>query len=211
MKQFSPHIYPEWGELIYDLPVERQAEIFNAILKYPNENPDSGVWRFIKSQIDKDYDLFIERCQKNGDISRNYWHNKTISNDTERLPNDNQSISNDTLNVNINNKREHKQQTNNVNEKYIYLGELKNVKLTQEEYDKLQEKYTNLGEAIEKLDTWLGTSGSKNKGKDHYAYFKENSWVWERIKPSTNNNASAYDRCVKNGLDTMKKFEELGL
>jgi hypothetical protein len=178
MKQFSPHIYPEWGELIYDLPVERQAEIFNAILKYPNENPDSGVWRFIKSQIDKDYDLFIERCQKNGDISRNYWHNKTISNDTERLPNDNQSISNDTLNVNINNKREHKQQTNNVNEKYIYLGELKNVKLTQEEYDKLQEKYTNLGEAIEKLDTWLGTSGSKNKGKDHYAYFKENSWVW---------------------------------
>lgn len=75
---------------------------------------------------------------------------------------------------------------NNTYNNYIYVGELKNVKLTQEEYDKLRFKYSNLDEAIEKLDTWLGTSGSKNKNKDHYAYFKENSWVWDNIKKQKN-------------------------
>lgn len=117
MKRFSPHIYPEWGELISDLPIEKQAEIFNAILKYPNVDVDSGVWRFIKSQIDKDYEKFQERCAKNKEISNNYWKNnhnaqsniEQRNDDIERLPNDNQMISNDIerlpndiLNININ-------------------------------------------------------------------------------------------------------------
>lgn len=59
-KRFSPHIYPEWGVLIADLPPEKAQEIFMAICQYPHLNPDNGVWRFIKSQIDKDYNEFIE-------------------------------------------------------------------------------------------------------------------------------------------------------
>lgn len=111
MKQFSPHIYPEWGELISDLPIDKQAEIFNAILKYPNVDVDSGIWRFIKSQIDKDYDKFQERCIKNKEVSNNYWKNKnnqTISNDVERLSNDILNINiNDNINTNDNdNKKE---------------------------------------------------------------------------------------------------------
>lgn len=43
-KQFSPRLYPEWGELLSDLPAEKQAEIFNAILKYPNVELNSGIW-----------------------------------------------------------------------------------------------------------------------------------------------------------------------
>ena len=61
-------------------------------------------------------------------------------------------------------------------------GELKNVRLTESQYKELYEKYNNLNLAIEKLDTWLGTSGSKNKNKNHYAYFKSNSWVWQNLQ-----------------------------
>ena len=88
MKQFSPKIYPEWGELIAELPLNKQAEIFNAIIKYPTVEIDSGVWRFIKSQIDRDFEEFDKRCKKNGETSRNYWKQKRYPNDTERYPND---------------------------------------------------------------------------------------------------------------------------
>lgn len=106
-KQFSPHIYPEWGELISDLSTDKQAEIFNAILQYPNVDINSGIWRFIKSQIDRDYEEFLERCKKNGANSRNYWASKRNQSES----NDNQSISNDILNGNININEEHKQET----------------------------------------------------------------------------------------------------
>lgn len=66
-KQFSPRIYPEWGELVSDLSPEKAQEIFMAICQYPNRNPDIGVWRFIKSQIDRDYAEFVEKAgQKQG-------------------------------------------------------------------------------------------------------------------------------------------------
>lgn len=111
VKQFSPRIYPEWGELIFDLPEDLQNKIFRAILKYPNEDVDCGVWRFIKSQIDKDFEEFSERCRKNGEISKNYWQKRKsipndIQTDTERYPNgyrpDTDRIPNDILNININ-------------------------------------------------------------------------------------------------------------
>lgn len=61
-------------------------------------------------------------------------------------------------------------------------GECKNVLLTEEQYKNLSE-LDNFDLALEKLDTWLGTSGSKNRNKNHYAYFKSNSWVWKDLKP----------------------------
>jgi len=61
-------------------------------------------------------------------------------------------------------------------------GECKNVLLTEEQYKRLSEENDNLDLAIEKLDTWLGTSGGKNRNKNHYAYFKSNSWVWKDLK-----------------------------
>ena len=66
--------------------------------------------------------------------------------------------------------------------KYNHYGELNNVCLTEDDYNKLLSIYPDFKEAVEVLDTWLGTSGSKNKNKNHYAYFKSNSWVWDRIK-----------------------------
>ena len=103
-KQFSPHIYAEWGELFEYLTNEQKAEILMAITKFPNYEPkDVQIWGFIKSQLQKDYEDFIEKCEKNGEISRNYWANKNKSkdiqqnaNDVESISNDNRTITNDT-------------------------------------------------------------------------------------------------------------------
>jgi hypothetical protein len=69
-----------------------------------------------------------------------------------------------------------------VKEKVSKFGELGFVRLTDEQHTTLKEKYPNLDDAIEVLDTWLGTTGSKHRNKNHYAYFKANSWVWERLE-----------------------------
>ena len=87
-KQFSPHIFAEWGELFEPLSVEQKAELLMAITKFPNYEPANvPIWAFIKSQLVKDYEIFIEKCNKNGQISRDYWNKKNY-NDIERLPND---------------------------------------------------------------------------------------------------------------------------
>ena len=95
-KQFSPHIFAEWGELFEPLSVEQKAELLMAITKFPNYEPANvPIWAFIKSQLVKDYEIFIEKCNKNGQISRDYWNKKNY-NDTERLPNDTERLPNDT-------------------------------------------------------------------------------------------------------------------
>lgn len=93
-KQFSPRIYPEWGELVSDLSPEKAQEIFMAICQYPNRNPDIGVWRFIKSQIDRDYAEFVEKAARNKEVIKSYWANKgerTLSDVKQPLTNDNQT------------------------------------------------------------------------------------------------------------------------
>ncbi len=59
-------------------------------------------------------------------------------------------------------------------------GEFLNVRLTDEEYEKLQTKYGNrLTEAIEKLSGYIASKG--NKYKNHYAVLRESGWVWNEV------------------------------
>mgnify|MGYP000190962536 FL=1 len=114
-KQFSPRIYPEWGELISDLSPEKAQEIFMAICQYPNRNPDVGVWRFIKSQIDRDYAEFVEKAARNKEVIKSYWANKgerTLSDVKRPLSDDERTLTNENLNENVNknmNKKKNKQ------------------------------------------------------------------------------------------------------
>lgn len=95
-KQFSPHIYQEWGELFENLSDKQNAEILKAITKYPNFEPENNpIWKFIKSQIEKDYEIFIDKCNKNETIIRNYWQRKK-SNDNECILDDNKRIRTNT-------------------------------------------------------------------------------------------------------------------
>ena len=122
-KQFSPRVYPEWGELLEDLTPEKQAEILSAIIKYPNENPSGGVWKFIKSQIDKDYEEFVERNKAHQTAIKNYWGNKGKREETkdnicspllnkseQKETKENKEEQRETYNINININEEHKQE-----------------------------------------------------------------------------------------------------
>ena len=87
-KQFCPFIYSDWGELFEAISVEQRAELLLAITKFPEYEPkDVPIWNFIKSQLNKDYQNFVEKCEKNSEISQSYWE-RVRSNESERIPNE---------------------------------------------------------------------------------------------------------------------------
>jgi len=61
-------------------------------------------------------------------------------------------------------------------------GDYGNVKLTSEEYKRLQSKHSpqDLGTAISILDNYCEANGKKYKS--YYAVLKDTGWVWDRIK-----------------------------
>lgn len=192
MRNKTANIYTEWLPLIDTLPDEQAGKVFKSILKYQNgedielKNP---IWLFIKSKIDE-YNNKLEEIKEKRRISGSYGGLAKASKCYQKLANDSKDKQNlPNLAIKENKIKENKIKQNKIKQNnniiYNYYGELKNVKLTDEEYNKLLAEHSNLDLAIEKLDTWLGTSGSKNKNKPHYAYFKSNSWVWDNIKPKT--------------------------
>ena len=181
---FQPTIRPSWAGAMSYIPVEEKAKILDALVKYPEVvEIDSIFWKeTIKPDLDLQYNKFITTCEARKQVARTYWDNQKETNGiqlhTKCISKDIQMITNtkdkdkDKDNIKVKDKI-----------KYNHYGELNNVCLTEDDYNKLLSTYPDFKEAIEVLDTWLGTSGSKNKNKNHYAYFKSNSWVWDRIKP----------------------------
>ena len=188
------------------MPVEKQAAIFQAILQYPNIDVDCGVWRFIKSQIDKEFEDFNVRCKKNGEISRNYWKEKNntdrIPNDIDRIPNDIDRIPNDILNININvnEEQEHKQELYLKNNKIVFrefdiekinsvlekygLSQIKI--LTDERKNKLKQRIKDAGgfdEFINQMEKALDESsflrGDSGKWRADFDFFLQKS-KWQK-------------------------------
>lgn len=184
MRNKTTNIYTEWLPLIETLPDEQAGKVFKTILKYQNGEDvvlDNPIWLFIKTKIDE-YNNKLADIKEKRRISGSYGGLAKASKCYQKLASDGKDMQNvANLAIKENKTKENKTKENN---KYICFGELKNVRLTQEEYEKLSGQYSNIDQAIEKLDTWLGTSGSKYKNKPHYAYFKSNSWVWENLNKS---------------------------
>lgn len=181
MSKYKPAIFqatvrPSWGGVLSYLSAEEKAQILEAIINYPkNTNIISKFWaETIKPDLDTQYDSFVNTCYARGRGARTYWETKSNNKVNLSLPLVNHKVNS----LKDKDKDKDKIQDKDKNNKY---GELKNVLLTKEQYETLAGKYPNLDMAIEKLDTWLGTSGSKNRNKNHFAYFKSNSWVWENI------------------------------
>ena len=65
--------------------------------------------------------------------------------------------------------------------KRLSFGEFRNVKLTDEEYNKLCDKRNRatVDAGIEVLGAWLRSTGKKRKC--HYACLNDSSWVWEKV------------------------------
>ncbi len=63
---FAPIVYPAWGKLFEKLPDSQKAEILIAITNYPNYEPkeDNFAWSFIKGEIEKQFERFLDRTQK---------------------------------------------------------------------------------------------------------------------------------------------------
>lgn len=72
---------------------------------------------------------------------------------------------------------------------FITLNDIEYVNLTKNEHVKLQQKFgeQRLQKAVELLDSWLAKGGKTAKqyiGKPHYAHFRKDSWLWERVDES---------------------------
>ena len=57
-------IDPSWITLVENLSDKDKADIFMCILDYPNREHDSGVWRYIKKQIDDMADKYHAKCER---------------------------------------------------------------------------------------------------------------------------------------------------
>jgi hypothetical protein len=200
MRNKTANIYTEWLPLIESLQDDVAGKVFKCILKYQNgEDIDSQnpIWLFIKSKLDEFNNKYanIAESRRNAGVKGGL---AKASKCQQKLAKDSKSKQN-LANVAI---KENKIKQNKIKQ----YGELGNVNLTEEEYEALKANHSNLDNAIEVLDTWLGTSGSKNKGKNHYAYFKSNSWVWERAGAINNAKPDAVELYLQ--INKQKREEE---
>lgn len=167
-KQFSPRIYAEWGELFTGLNNNQLAELLKAITMFPNYEPkDVNVWCFIKSQLQKDYDNFIETCNKNKQTVNDYW--KTKGNDGKHS-------------LTIENKRKPKQkqitETNNREHKHKYptIEEVKEYATTRDRLD-IADKFFDYFNAT----NWVDSKGNEVKN------WKAKFVTWETYTPRPEN------------------------
>ena len=180
---FQPTVRPSWAGILSYISEKERSDILEAIIKYPNDTGiDSKFWQeTIKPDLDEQYDKFLKICEVRGRSAKTYWgeHKLSISN-TKVKQKDNLLKDKDK------DKDKDKVKDKNKDKDNLY-GELNNVHLTEEQYLYLKEKHPELDQAIEVLDTWLGKESKAAKearGKNHYAYFKSNSWVWDSTQKS---------------------------
>lgn len=175
--------FANFSEAIKALPEEKQAGAYQAICEYgiygtlPTDPMYLGLCLMAKASIYKEDGRAnnggnhnpkgINQHSENGQSgqSRSILVNSGQSGQTSSIP-----LETETETRNGNKKQE--------TESY---GELGYVRLTPEQYTTLKAKHPNFEAGVEVLDTWLGTTGSKHRNKNHFAYFKSNSWVWERV------------------------------
>ena len=176
---FQPTVRPDWGGVLSYIPNDEKATILECIIKYPSLDCNSRFWlETIKPDLDLQYETFKQQCEAKSRGVRNRWGKTSIT-----PAKDKNKISNKDVivpeGIGIGEGIEEKEGKRIKNNRY---GECKNVLLTEEQYNKLIAENDNFDLAVERLDTWLGTSGSKYRNKNHYAYFKSNSWVWKDLK-----------------------------
>lgn len=72
-------MYYEWGDTFRELPMEKRSKLIIAIFDYAEKHiePDFSddlmmrlVWNPIHNQLDRDYERYIQQCEKNAKNGR---------------------------------------------------------------------------------------------------------------------------------------------
>lgn len=167
-------MYSEWQPLLEGMSDEQAGQLFKKIYAYQTgkeyEIQDAlilGVFNMIKAKFDADRKLYDEKCEKNRANGAKGGRPKKQekAKETERL--------------------EEKPKAKKEEPKKNEYGEFHNVRLTEEEYKRLNAKFGegDTAEAIKILDTYIGSlSPAKKKEylkKDHNLCMQH--WVYGEV------------------------------
>lgn len=167
-------MYSEWQPLLEGMSDEQAGQLFKKIYAYQTGNEYEiqdalilGVFNMIKAKFDADRKLYDEKCEKNRANGAKGGRPKKQekAKETERL--------------------EEKPKAKKEEPKKNEYGEFHNVRLTEEEYKRLNAKFGegDTAEAIKILDTYIGSlSPAKKKEylkKDHNLCMQH--WVYGEV------------------------------
>ena len=155
--KFAPQVYTDWNEIFKTFSESERSETLLGISGYPNYEPQNvQLWDFIKGQLDNQFERYKSKCERNGEISRNYWNSKkdNISNDIQSIPND---IHNYNNNYNNNLKQELEQETINITKtEQEYIGSNKFITITEDfRFEQLFQDYASCEELCNRLNKWF--------------------------------------------------------
>lgn len=189
-------MYSEWQPLLEGMSDEQAGQLFKKIYAYQTgkeyEIQDAlilGVFNMIKAKFDTDRKLYDEKCEKNRVNGAKGGRPKK-----QEKPKETERKAKETKRL------EEKPKAKKEEPKKNSYGEYQNVKLTDEEYKRLNTKFGegNTAEAIRILDTYIGSlSPAKKKEylkKDHNLCMQ--NWVYGEVdkrkgqaKPVQRNNS----------------------
>jgi hypothetical protein len=167
------------------------------IRKQINKNGIFGgiVYEFTDVTVLKNNRVGIEACSEKSEHGCTSTHNNTESISNTDI------ISNTDSSIYYNNSEKTKK-----NEKKAF-GEFERVKLTDEEFNKLNDIYgLKINEAIQILDDYLEYKG--HKYKSHYAVMKKNNWVYNKVFPQIKPYKSTYKTLSERNDDVFRRTLE---
>lgn len=214
--QFTPSIKTEWAGTLDYISNSEKLDIMNAMFGYPEIDCQSQFWiKTIKPEFDRQLSDFQDYCESQSRKASQRWERKSMPRDTTAIPRDAvgmpPKISKDKISKDnkggVGGKEEPDNVSNVSNVNILHLGEMKLVKLTEEENKKVMIKCHGTGRpepsaryvlAIRKINAWMATGTKateryKPANKTHYGLFADGNWVWDDIP---------YD------IEKQKKFSE---
>ena len=166
MKRESFIFYKSFYDSIKELDLKDQAQIYNAIFSYQFDGElielngvCKSIFTLIIPQLNANNKRYLNGLKggapKNNQNARKKQPKINLKT-TKKQPNENDNVN---VNDNVNIKEK-------INKKKKY-GSFENVKLTDEEYQKLKDRFNDYEDRIENLSNYLAMKGDKYK--NHYA------------------------------------------
>ena len=165
MKRESFIFYKSFYDSIKELDLKDQAQIYNAIFSYQFDGElielngvCKSIFTLIIPQLNANNKRYLNGLKggapKNNQNARKKQPKINLKT-TKKQPNENDNVN---VNDNVNIKEK-------INKKKKY-GSFENVKLTDEEYQKLKDRFNDYEDRIENLSNYLAMKGDKYKNHD---------------------------------------------